>query len=86
MALPAHRICKSKTRKRRSHENLKINTPNACTNCGVPIPGHSACTKCGYYKGKKVLETKTDRSLKREAKRKKQEAKDKAKMQSLKNK
>ncbi len=86
MALPAHRICKSKTRKRRSHENLKVNKPNLCTHCGAPVKGHSVCVACGYYKGKKILETKTDRGLKREEKRKAQEAKEKAKMQSLKNK
>ena len=86
MALPAHRISKSKTRKRRSHENLKINKPNFCSHCGTPVKDHSVCTTCGYYKGKKILQTKTDRSLKRDEKRKKREAKEKEKMQILKNK
>jgi len=86
MALPAHRISKSKTRKRRAHQALKLVKSNHCSNCGAPIKPHTACKECGYYNGKKVLSTKADQMVKRTEKRKKLEAKEKEKMQSLKNK
>jgi len=65
---------------------LKVEKPNVCAKCGAPVKQHIACAACGDYKGKKVLRTKTDLTLKREEKRKKQEIKDKEKMASLKNK
>ena len=32
----------------------------ACPKCGAPIKAHRACTECGYYKGKEVIETKKE--------------------------
>lgn len=26
-----------------------------CTQCGASVLGHTACTACGYYKGRQVL-------------------------------
>ena len=31
-----------------------------CPNCGEPIKPHRACTKCGFYKGKDVLNKKEE--------------------------
>jgi len=28
-----------------------------CTNCKAKIESHKACPKCGYYKGKEVVNT-----------------------------
>ncbi|KKR04756.1 MAG: 50S ribosomal protein L32 [Parcubacteria group bacterium GW2011_GWC2_39_14] len=86
MPLPSFRRNKSHVRRRRSHMALKVEKPNVCAKCGAPVKQHIACAACGDYKGKKVLRTKTDLTLKREEKRKKQEIKDKEKMASLKNK
>ncbi len=86
MPLPSFRRNKSHVRRRRSHMALKVVKPNVCTKCGAPVKPHIACAACGDYKGRKVVRTKTDVTLMREEKRKKQEAKDKEKMASLKNK
>jgi large subunit ribosomal protein L32 len=86
MSVPKHRKTHSKTRMGRSHDALKVGTPNLCSKCKVPVKPHTACKECGFYKGKQVLKTKSDVLLKRETKRKKQEQKDKEKMQKLKNK
>ena len=62
MAVPKRR--RSKARKR-THKSLwKISVPNtvACTNCGNLRITHNACTVCGYYKGKQVLQIKEKNS------------------------
>ena len=41
--------------------------PYTCPKCGATIRPHRACTKCGYYKGKNVLnkeETKETKETK----------------------
>ena len=59
MAVPFRRTSKTKKRMRRTH--LKKTAPNIvlCKNCGEAIAPHRACTKCGYYKGKEVIEVAT---------------------------
>lgn len=57
MALPKRRISKTRKRKRRTH--WKIDPPGLveCPKCSELIMPHRACPHCGYYKGRKVLET-----------------------------
>ena len=45
---------------RRTH--LKKTAPNTvvCPKCSEPIMPHRACTKCGFYKGKEVIDTKEE--------------------------
>jgi len=56
MANPTHRHSRSRRDKRRA--NWKGEAPNltACPECKEPKQPHRACTKCGAYNGKKVLE------------------------------
>ncbi|HHX33170.1 MAG TPA: 50S ribosomal protein L32 [Mollicutes bacterium] len=60
MAVPARRTSKTKKRMRRTH--LKKTAPNTvvCPKCSEPIMPHRACTKCGFYKGKEVIDTKEE--------------------------
>jgi len=69
----------------RAHQALKKVKAFLCPKCGAPIKPHTACPACGYYNTRKVLVTKDDVVVKRTDKRKKKEAKEKAKMASLKN-
>lgn len=85
MSVPAHRHTRSKVRRRRSHDALKTRKAQFCPNCGAPRLPHIACSACGFYNGKQVFKTKADVTLKREEKRKQKEAKEKARMQKLKN-
>jgi len=41
----------------RVHHQLKVKKMVACTNCKAKILPHIACPKCGYYKGKEVIDT-----------------------------
>ncbi len=58
MAVPKYKVSKSKTRSRRA-ANMKLERPilSECSTCGSKIPSHRVCPKCGYYKGRSVIET-----------------------------
>ena len=64
MAVPKRR--RSKARKRTHRSLWKINIPTlvACSNCGELTHPHHACTACGFYKGKQVLQIKVKEAKK----------------------
>ena len=72
MAVPKKRKTSTRGKQGRSHDSLKKINLSICPKCGDPILPHNACTTCGYYKGKEVVhvETKLDKKLKKEAKKK----------------
>ena len=37
---------------------MTVMNTGACTNCANPVPPHRVCPKCGYYKGRAVLQIK----------------------------
>jgi len=55
MAVPFRRTSKTKKRMRRTHLKIDARTTVVCSNCGEVIQPHRACTKCGFYKGKNIL-------------------------------
>jgi large subunit ribosomal protein L32 len=57
MALPKRRHSRARGRKRRT--NWKLEAPNVikCPNCGEATLPHHVCHKCGYYKGRQVVDT-----------------------------
>ncbi len=57
MAVPFRRTSKTKKRMRRTHLKKDEPTVLLCPQCKSPIKPHRACTKCGYYKGKSVINT-----------------------------
>lgn len=58
MAVPFRRTSKTKKRMRRTHLKKELPGVVSCPKCGAPIKAHRACTECGFYKGKEVIETK----------------------------
>jgi large subunit ribosomal protein L32 len=58
MPVPKRRQSSTRRDKRRTHDNLTPPTVVGCSNCGEPALPHHVCQKCGFYKGKKVLEIK----------------------------
>lgn len=60
MAVPFRRTSKTKKRMRRTHLKKEVPGVITCPNCGEVLKSHRACTKCGQYKGKEVLEMKTE--------------------------
>ena len=60
MAVPKRKKSKSKRDKRRTHQ--KRTAPNLSTypECGEATRPHHACPSCGYYKGRKVVDTEEE--------------------------
>ena len=55
MALPKRRHSSSRTKKRRTHDALKIKSLSICPQCSEAKLPHYICPHCGYYKGKEVV-------------------------------
>ena len=57
MAVPTSKTSKSRVRSRRS-ANMRLSEPRLieCGNCGNKVLPHRVCPKCGYYKGRQVIE------------------------------
>jgi large subunit ribosomal protein L32 len=58
MPNPKRRHSKARTGSRRAHDSLKSRSLSECPNCHERKLPHRACAKCGYYKGREVLEVK----------------------------
>ncbi len=57
MALPKRKKSKSKRDKRRTHQKTDAPNLSTCPECGEAKLPHHACPSCGYYKGRKAVET-----------------------------
>jgi large subunit ribosomal protein L32 len=55
MALPKHKISKSRRDKRRTHQKISALNVSTCPDCGEATLPHHACSSCGSYKGRKVI-------------------------------
>ena len=56
--MPVARQRHSKARRDRARKMLVMKTKNlgSCPNCKAKIISHVACPKCGFYKGKEVVD------------------------------
>ncbi len=57
MAVPKQKQSKSRSRKRRSHQSLKVAGLVKCTHCNKEKKAHVVCPYCGFYKEKEVINT-----------------------------
>jgi len=62
---PKQKLCKGRTTRRYASFKFKAinrlrNTVNLvkCPNCGSMTLNHYACSECGFYRGRKVLDMK----------------------------
>jgi large subunit ribosomal protein L32 len=68
MAVPKRKLSRSRRDMRSANKGIEPQPVNFCFEgaCdGTPKLPHQVCSVCGFYKGKKVLVTKADRTLKR---------------------
>jgi large subunit ribosomal protein L32 len=68
MGVPRSKHTKSRRNKGRMHLFIKGPALVPCPKCGEPKRPHTVCEKCGYYKGKEVinvLETLTKKERKK---------------------
>ena len=56
MGLPSKKRTPRSKHDRASHFALKPKATAKCETCGAMTKPHTACTKCGNYKGKKVVD------------------------------
>jgi len=56
MPNPKRRHSQKRTSTRRAHDALKAHSLSECPNCHEKKMPHRACPKCGYYKGREVLD------------------------------
>lgn len=71
MPVPKRKTSKSRRDKRSSGKFIRPKSVVSCTNCDKALSPHQACDNCGFYKGKKVLVTKSERKMKRASTRSK---------------
>lgn len=65
MPVPKRKTSKAR-RDKRSAGKKPLNTNfSICQTCNAPVLPHQVCKECGYYKGIKVIKTKTDRLYER---------------------
>jgi len=63
------RHTRAHTANRRSHHALKEAPLSKCNNCNLAHARHHVCEKCGFYKGKKIIDV-VKQAEKRQAKAK----------------
>ena len=56
MAVPKKKVSPSRRGMRRSHEALRTEAHNECSNCGELKRPHHICGHCGHYNGREVLQ------------------------------
>jgi len=55
---PKKRQSRQRQGKRRANIRLTLKKVVVCPNCKEPTLSHTACKKCGYYKGNEVIKIK----------------------------
>lgn len=65
MPVPKRKRSRARRDSRFANKGITPKVFAVCANCTTPIMSHQACLECGFYKGKKVLNTKNERKLKR---------------------
>jgi large subunit ribosomal protein L32 len=58
MPNPKRRHSQKRTSTRRAHDFLTAHSLSECPNCHEKKMPHRACPKCGFYKGREVVEIK----------------------------
>jgi large subunit ribosomal protein L32 len=59
MAVPRAKTSKART-SRRQTINMRLDAPRTveCSSCGNQVLLHRVCPKCGFYRGRQVIEPK----------------------------
>lgn len=58
MANPKRRTSKARRDRRRAHDALPLPASSVCPECGEVKMPHRACSHCGHYRGREVVEPK----------------------------
>ena len=69
---PKKRHSRARQGKRRAVIKLSIRKTVLCFNCQSPVLAHTICKKCGFYKGREVIDV-TKKKKEKEKKEKEEE-------------
>lgn len=74
MAMPKSRRSNRRTGSHRAAawKLTQSTQANKCTNCGSTVLSHKVCDNCGFYKGKKVIVTRSEKHEARKIRRRKE--------------
>jgi large subunit ribosomal protein L32 len=61
MPVPKGKSSKSRRDKRSANQQATVKAIASCQTCQSPVLPHQICFECGYYKGVKIIRTKSDR-------------------------
>jgi large subunit ribosomal protein L32 len=65
MPVPKRKVSRARRDKRRTHKVAEEKPFNMCTSgvcASEPIMPNTVCLRCGYYKGRKIMKTKHDKT------------------------
>lgn len=65
MAVPKRKRSRARRDSRFANKGIQPQSLGSCSNCQYVLASHQVCSQCGYYKGRKIMNTKLDRSIKR---------------------
>lgn len=65
MPVPKRKLSRSRRDKKHANKFIRPQAFASCSNCSNPVMPHIVCSECGFYKGRKVLATKSERAVKR---------------------
>ncbi|MBR1673267.1 MAG: 50S ribosomal protein L32 [Fretibacterium sp.] len=62
MATPKRKTSHARTAQRKANWLGALRAPKtaSCPHCGEPVKAHHACPACGYYRGRKAVNIKSD--------------------------
>ncbi len=60
MAEPKKKMSTSKTRMRRSHDQLSAPGLSTCPQCQGSKQPHRVCPECGHYRGRQVFQVEKE--------------------------
>ncbi|MFQ3630264.1 50S ribosomal protein L32 [Roseiflexus sp.] len=63
-AVPKTKVSRHRRGNRRRNQRLDAPTLVPCTRCGELMRAHYVCKSCGYYRGRLVVEPKSETSEK----------------------
>jgi large subunit ribosomal protein L32 len=78
MPVPKRKVSRSRRDKRSANKGISVMTMTRCATCQAPAVPHRICQECGYYKGEKIIRTKTERFYERNKEKKQDEMQVKA--------
>ncbi len=68
MAVPKKRTSKARKRSRRANWKLDMPALTKCPHCHQIKLAHRICKECGYYDGRKIIDTAEEKARAKKAK------------------